>query len=1713
MGKKLALRKLDEETPPAQEQEKPSSTLTLRRLDEELVKKKDLTSQDGSGSSKPADQPSKPSEQSTEKPQPTKQAHHLVPGQKLDLSALDWTKPKDTAGAIVQPAQVPEITPEKFSEMQKIVSQQEEAKADFEKNKETNPAKSFGKSLWGVLRYDIPSSAVAMAAAAGDTSGGTLGLTGSSLRQATGKTTAEQEGLMEVKKKLNMILTAQEFQQEGAEYRKYLVNSLDKISDPIDAINWVSSALGQATGQIPAAALTGGGSSMVQEIGSIYLDGVTKIAEEQGISVEQVIQEGKDDSLYPLVFGATAAVLDRLGAKGVMQGFSKQSVMAGMRDRAIASLKAGGKEALTEGAQTTLESIGLSKASGKTWGETIDMVFTEDFGRQFIESVAQGAIGGTGLHSAGQVIKNVLSSKAPLDNQSSIQQAAQQVQESIDNEINQQENAGTIREDQGPVPQEGKVDQEGQGDSGQNVQQDQVQPPGEGDAQAVEQAQDAGQVATEDQKAGTTKVTVLTEEGGKKLSDIKTRLDSQEITKEQAKQEIDAVVNEGGAAYETAQQQEPQSASGTESEGSNVQTNGQKTDQGESNQGKGLLTETQQPEPSVQETATPADVTPKERQYKIAQRIEQSENVNEAIKKGIKEKGDTYIPKSIDVTQHEANEIVDHHGEDKAETIVRDTKNSVTADTRTALAASLFDRYSKAAESTTDPELAQRYRNKAVSIALFGSEHAKELGRGVNAAKLWKRILGSGEETVSLAIEKGIASEREKALGSINIPEIRAQLEAEIRAQLETQVQSTIEERVKKAKLISTEQKKKISDAFDKLKIKGPEGTLQASTLLPEVWNGAIEVIKKAVLTGADVANAVQAGIDYIKSHHKGDFDEGQFRNRVSPVIESNLIFNEDKKKARIEKQIAEYERRIKEQDFSPMKQRGEKKSSDLQDKLDDLRKQYQELKKQSASKTISPDKVKTPKISGKRKKNFIADVVDAYNNGELTDDKVEELYAKQLGVKTLEDADRKKISELAKVIVDAEKFQNDVKDNFTPENIKKYKQLFRDAQKANKALQEYAAKSHNLADTWATMIQGSLLTPLSLVTNIYSNILLQNLRFFSMLGGTLSDKVQQGLATLGVLPEAYKKASVDPIALQRGFFEGTWNGTKEGLYQMGTGALAGEDALREVQAAFNPAAAIARWADSDRRLSQKINDYVEGTIGWAPEVMFRLLNLGDKPFRRAAELARAREIGEKQGLKGEELAKFMMFPDEATAKEMKHAGDLATFQGEGPTVMFNGKEIGITDYIDQQIRGFINLIGSIPVVGPTFKVLAKSQVPYVRTPLNIFFETLDYAAPPLTFVRGLYEITHGKRRSGNLLIGKAMTGFAIYAVAKILFRNDLLTPDEPDKEKKSLQYDTVQPNSFNMSAYIRGMSGFDWETQDGDIWMSYEKMGPIGMLFNMYATIFNEQEKTGSDLEIMDFQNYGQDLLATAPRTMAAALDQTYLQGTNTLLTALKEGGNKMDSWLINTAQAVTSPLLPNTLATVSKASDEFIRDTRESDLMTRFAETYKTKLFMGEQLAPRINLWGEPIKGNPEGRNKFMWYLFDTTKFVELDTDSWKWKLYEAMRADLSETSGQYVPTEPRASFVHNGVKIDLTTRQRSELSKEIGSTRATLTMAYVTSSRWEKDTPEVQKERLTAIYREGYEKGKRRFLINQNWLLLPERELEKINQKDVNLSPTNR
>jgi len=265
------------------------------------------------------------------------------------------------------------------------------------------PAKNLIKSFWGPLKYDIPATTASSMAAMGPEDYESLRMRNPEwfdkhyvpkLQEKHGDAW-EKGALNELKETRSEILRwALDRSAKGAEYKRELIQSWDDVNDPIDLLNFISSAVGQSMAQIPVNVATAGASGIGQSIGGIYMDEVQKLAKEYEITPEEVIDRELDDQATAIAFGFASGALDKLGADKVLGVLSKTAVGKALRIRAKDMLKVAGNaafEGLTEAAQSVIEQTGASIGAGEK--PEIDL-------KQVRDEATMGVFGGGAISAA-----------------------------------------------------------------------------------------------------------------------------------------------------------------------------------------------------------------------------------------------------------------------------------------------------------------------------------------------------------------------------------------------------------------------------------------------------------------------------------------------------------------------------------------------------------------------------------------------------------------------------------------------------------------------------------------------------------------------------------------------------------------------------------------------------------------------------------------------------------------------------------------------------------------------------------------------------------------------------------------------------------------------------------------------------------------------------------------------------------------------------------------------------------------------------------------------------------------------------------------------------------------------------------------------------------------------------------------------------------------
>jgi len=629
-------------------------------------------------------------------------------------------------------------------------------------------------------------------------------------------------------------------------------------------------------------------------------------------------------------------------------------------------------------------------------------------------------------------------------------------------------------------------------------------------------------------------------------------------------------------------------------------------------------------------------------------------------------------------------------------------------------------------------------------------------------------------------------------------------------------------------------------------------------------------------------------------------------------------------------------------------------------------------------------------------------------------------------------------------------------------------------------------------AETLPTVIQGNLLAPLSLVTNLWSNAVSSLPRAIGRQGAFISQEVARAFKKSVGMPVAERTVS-SPISLAgarrvgetvkafvRGGGEGL-AGLKRGI--SAEGLLSGEK-IR----GFQPAQAFRQFWTGSGLAQPVLNGWkglgqagldrarlaAETVLGVPPETMLRLLQLGDTPFRRMAQSRLLAESAQLAGQTGKAISVATRLPSAEALGKIEQEAAEAVFQQDTP--------------LSRAALSVSNMFGLGNRVGLA-RTLGKTIIPYAKTPANVIDEMLDYSLPGYALVtKGIPAMQAKDARGVHMAIGKTLTSLTIGAVAKTLSDAGVIGGSAEDSEKtRDIQYKTLPPRTINLSALERFAEGDSTDLQPGDRVMNLEKMGIVG---GMLAT-WNEASKATDKGEFIS----PEFLTALVPETLSFAMNQSFLKGTNSLLSAMLDGKrDRMDKWIANYFGTVSSIAFPNTLGAVSRAmSDSLpekikIKDIEGEDTAERtlnlFGEVLKRKIpGYAEDLPKKIDIWGREIPQTPEGADPVMYNFFDFTKSREATYDKTTLAIYKLFK---ETENGDVIPPKPLEQFMIGNEKYRLSPELYEKYSKIRGRANRAAAEALLGDDGFKRLGSEDKVRALKSAYSQVGSDARKEFLI---------------------------
>ena len=643
-------------------------------------------------------------------------------------------------------------------------------------------------------------------------------------------------------------------------------------------------------------------------------------------------------------------------------------------------------------------------------------------------------------------------------------------------------------------------------------------------------------------------------------------------------------------------------------------------------------------------------------------------------------------------------------------------------------------------------------------------------------------------------------------------------------------------------------------------------------------------------------------------------------------------------------------------------------------------------------------------------------------------------------------------------------------------------------------------------------LIQGNLLTPMSQFTNVGANLI--NAMVKAPID-ILAFPIERLANAFGLESPMKRNMSINAYMYGLRRF-GT--GFVEALDQIVTGQESGVTEwrmnrgfapFRSIVAAYKGGDMLPLGPDGKASASQRAKLFVQGTLGVPAEVMFRFLSLGDTPFRRMVEGHELYQAGLAMGLEGEALKSFLKYPTRQQMERAAVEGRKLTFQEE--TVASRMAEDAVAFAEKLFSRGF----DWMPYVdGKAFgKFFVRANVPYVRTPANILYDTLTFVTPYIAIPRMLSELNNNDTRGASQTLAKLLIGTAAAQTAAMLVKEGLLSGaiEWDEEEEKNIAYDQFPPNSINVSGLKRWINGGSPEKERDDFFIGYNKLGVLGAIFGAMA---KSTQRDMSDAEIDPFSanKILRDAFGiNAFSSIAHMMDQSFLQGMTNLVNVLSSSDvddleKTSERWMGSMFQAVSATVLPNTLSAINRMDRDYMPDMRitsdmpwEERILKKMEYTIKDRVLNTDGIPVRVNWKGEPIQQTPRGTNPYAYQIFDITKSRQGEADAVSneiWNLYErteeltkavgtpyyAQKRKISVPSMSLRTNKEKVAFKKLGKKykfmedeefsngsVALTTDQINKLMEISGKQRYKDLEALINSRQYLKMT---DKERIEAM-----------------------------------------
>jgi hypothetical protein len=621
-------------------------------------------------------------------------------------------------------------------------------------------------------------------------------------------------------------------------------------------------------------------------------------------------------------------------------------------------------------------------------------------------------------------------------------------------------------------------------------------------------------------------------------------------------------------------------------------------------------------------------------------------------------------------------------------------------------------------------------------------------------------------------------------------------------------------------------------------------------------------------------------------------------------------------------------------------------------------------------------------------------------------------------------------------------------------------------------------------ADLFVSLVQGSVMAPISIVRNVVGNAINLPLRETADLTSSLID-----MALFGSKNNAYNYRSrlLDRIkafgqslpAAQKAILRGS----NANPYELGTSI-------------GNPLNFQRAWKNLYEAMSGEYRgnvarNIVEATVGVMPDIMLRLTQATDIPFKQANRAAIVSELGRMRGLTESQIKLALKDPelalisDQARANGRKGftADDINTIETEAARSVFQQDNsatrmvAGINRFIKQETGSF----GYVP-----YRLISLFQ----KTPINVAAEALQFTPAGVLRDWGNMSVRDREQAVGRLIVGSMVMGAFSYLYDKGIVTPNLDTPGETNKARELAKAGGVMPpGTLNVSALRRLTAGQDPSFQPGDTVKDLSALGTMGALGIIVGSSKRIAERSRTDEP--DFFALGK---GSALSGINFVMEQQFLKGTSDLIKLMsEESGASLERFVKNLAVTAASPIAPSTLGSIRRAEREYlpvtggegiIKDT-VNELNQRFAALGLAIPGTKDPNAMpvRRDLWGEAVEQTPKGNNPWVYQFLSFAKNREIDADPLNASIYRVWRRTADNKA---LPSVPNPQLTYKNQTFErMTPEQYDRYAQLVGFYRRKFSERAFMSGAYQQRGDESRIKLLSEAYDNGLKLGKLRFL----------------------------